>query len=302
MIGLRLGHTPESDHALPLERNRVAPDECVVAVLGLHKTAVRALVHEHEAVLCGLDTRVQARDQVALDHKVVFLAAAERRERALPVVEHELRSEVAQPDAELLLQFGDRGDRRQHAGRLAVLPEHFEDGDFLVLAARNRNIDPARHGAPLVGHALLDCVRDDDLAGLGLARHAVRRMYRGAEHVAGFDHDRAEMAADPDRDLLALDFEIRMPGDRRLHLDRGVDGRIAVDKRRHDLVAHGLDDGAAVLLGRAAHDLDADRDLVARDDVTQHFEQPGAADDVGEENREFLVLPHAGLASPTRIT
>ncbi len=107
-------------------------------------------------------------------------------------------------------------------------------------------------------------------------------MNRGAEYVAGLDHDRAEMAADPDRDLLALDFEVRMACNRRLHLHRGINGCIAVHKRRHDLVAHGLDDGTAVLLGRAAHDLDADRDLVARGDVAQHFEQPCAADDVGE--------------------
>ena len=49
---------------------------------------------------------------------------------------------------------------------------------------------------------------------------------------------------------------------------------------------------AAVLLGRAAHDLDADRDLVARRDVAEDLEQPRAADDVGEKNREFLVLAH----------
>ena len=41
-------------------------------------------------------------------------------------------------------------------------------------------------------------------------------------------HDRAEMAADPDRDLLTLDLEVRVPGNRRLHFDRGVDRRVAV--------------------------------------------------------------------------
>ena len=59
---------------------------------------------------------------------------------------------------------------------------------------------------------------------------------------------------------------------------------------------------AAVLLGRAAHDLDADRDLVARGDVAQDFEQARAADDVGEKNREFLVLAHPASAPPPRIT
>ncbi len=55
---------------------------------------------------------------------------------------------------------------------------------------------------------------------------------------------------------------------------------------------------AAVLLGRAAHDLDADRDLVARREVAEDLEQPRAADDVGEENREFLVLAHGPLRRP----
>ena len=67
--------------------------------------------------------------------------------------------------------------------------------------------------------------------GLGLARHAIRRMHRGAEDVARLNYDGAEMAADPDRDLLALDLEVRMTGDCRLHLDRSVDRRVAVAQR-----------------------------------------------------------------------
>ncbi len=96
-----------------------------------------------------------------------------------------------------------------------------------------------------------------------------------------------------------FDLEIRMTGDRRLHFDRGVDRGVAVGESGHDLVAHGLDDRAAVLLGRAAHDLDADRDLVPRRDVAQEFEQARAADDIGKENREFLFLAHA-VARPRR--
>src|SRR5687768_2030828 len=110
------------------------------------------------------------------------------------------------------------------------------------------------------------------------------------------------MTADADRDLLALDLEVRVAGDRRLHLDRGVDRGVAARERRHDLVAHGLDYRSAVLLGRAAHDLDADGDLVARGDVAQDLEQTGAADDVGEEDREFLVLAHRASAPPARVT
>ncbi len=90
------------------------------------------------------------------------------------------------------------------------------------------DVHASRDGAPRLGQPLLDRVGDDDLAGLGLARHAVRGVHRGAEHVARLDHDRAEVAADPDRDLLALDLEVRVAGDGRLHLDRGVDRRVAV--------------------------------------------------------------------------
>ncbi len=150
MIRLRLGHATEPDHALPFQRNRVATHEGVVAVLGLDKRAIRALVHEHEAVLAGLDPRMQPRHQVALDHEIVFLAAAESCKGALAVVEHELGAEIPEPDPELLLQLGDRRDRRQHAGRLAVLPEHLEDRDLVVLAARHGHVDPARDGAPLL--------------------------------------------------------------------------------------------------------------------------------------------------------
>jgi hypothetical protein len=110
------------------------------------------------------------------------------------------------------------------------------------------------------------------------------------------------MAADADRHLLALDFEVRVPGDGGLHLHRGVDRRIAARESGHDLVAHGLHHRAAVLLGRAAHDLDADRDLVARGDVAEDLEQARAADDVGEQYRELLVLAHLPVRPPSRIT
>ncbi len=173
-----------------------------------------------------------------------------------------------------------------------MLPQHLEDRDLLVLAARHGDVQPARDGAPGIGQALLDRVGDDDLPGLGLARHPVRGMHRSAEDIARLDDHRPEVAADADGDLLAFDLEVRVPGDRRLHLDRGVDRGVAVVEGGHDFVAHGLDHRPAVLLGPAAHDLDADRDLVARGHVAQDFEQARAADDVGEDNGELLVLAH----------
>ena len=246
--------------------------------------------HDRPVVVVNLSTSLVVED-AAGDFGARFVRAPVGEANVARAM-HQLGAEVAQPDPELLLRLRDRRDRRQHAGGLAVLPQHLEDRHFLVLAARHRDVHAARDGPPGLREALLDRVGDDDLAGLGLARHSVRGMHGDAEDVARLEHDRPEMAADADRDLLALHLEVRVARDRRLHLDRRVDRRVAVAERRHDLVAHRLDDGAAVLLGRPAHDVDADRDLVARSDVAQDLEQAGAADDVGEEDREFLVLPH----------
>jgi len=107
---------------------------------------------------------------------------------------------------------------------------------------------------------------------------------------------RPEVAADADRDVLALDLQVRVAGDGRLHLDGGVHGRIAVAEGRHDLVAHGLDDRTAVLLRSAAHDLDAGLHLVTRRDVAQHLEQPGTADHVGKKDCELLLSSHTAGA------
>jgi hypothetical protein len=302
VIRLRLGHAPEPDHADAFQRNRIPPHEGVVAVLALHERTVGALVNEHEAILARLDARVQARHQVALDHEVIFLAAPECRVGALAMIEHELRAEVAQPDAEFLLQLADRRDRRQHAGRLAVLPQYLVDRDLAMLAARNRDVHLPRNRAPLLGEAPEDRIRDDDLPRLGLAGHAVGRVHGGTENVAGLEHHRAEMAANADRNVLPFDFQVRVAGDGRLHFHRGIHRLVAVTESGEDLIAHGLDHGAAVLLGGALHDVDADRDFVACGDVAEHLEQARAADDVGEEDREFLFLAHWSVGSPPLVT
>ena len=127
-------------------------------------------------------------------------------------------------------------------------------------------------------------------------------MHRRSENIPRFEYDRSEMTADADRDLLPLDVEVRVAGDRSLHLDGRIHRRVAVVEGRKDLVAHRLDDGAAVLLGCAPHDLDADRHLVARRQVSENLEQARAADDVGEKDREFLFLAHGKSANPPRLT
>ena len=93
--------------------------------------------------------------------------------------------------------------------------------------------------------------------------------------------------------VLLVDLERGMQGDLLLHLRGGVQRIVGRREGRHDLIAHGLDDGAAVLLGGRAHHLDADADHVAGAQIAQQFIQLGAADHVGKHDREFDSLPMA---------
>ena len=89
--------------------------------------------------------------------------------------------------------------------------------------------------------------RRHDLAGLGLARHAIRGVHRRAEHVAILEHHRSEIAADADGDGVVVDPQQRMGGNMLLHHRRGIQGIVGRRKGGHHLIAHGLDDGAVVL-------------------------------------------------------
>jgi hypothetical protein len=61
---------------------------------------------------------------------------------------------------------------------------------------------------------------------------------------------------------------------------------------RHDLIAHGLDDGAVILIGRRAHDIDANSHHVACAQISQQFIQLGASDDVGKYDGYFYFFAH----------
>ncbi len=56
----------------------------------------------------------------------------------------------------------------------------------------------------------------------------------------------------------------------------------AVGKGRHDLIAHGFDHRAVILLGRGAHHVDADAHHVARAKIAQQLVELGAADHIGK--------------------
>ena len=180
---------------------------------------------------------------------------------------------------------------------LAYKAEHVLDLDSeFVLAA---TILPADHGdvdlpdrsTPFRREPLDRGRGRDDLAGLGLAGHAVGRMHRRAENVPAFEHHGPKMAADPDRHHLAFNLELGVGGDELLHLRRRIQRLVRARKARHDLIAHGLDHRAMALLGGAAHDIDAGGNHIARAQISHQLIEPGRADDIGKSMASSMSLP-----------
>ena len=101
------------------------------------------------------------------------------------------------------------------------------------------------------------------------------------------------MTADADGDRLAVDFEARVIADLLLHLRGGIQRRVGIRKRRHDLIAHGLDDRALAPFSGAAHHVDADRHHVARPQIPHDVVQPRRPHDVREQDSELYVFAHA---------
>ena len=109
-------------------------------------------------------------------------------------------------------------------------------------------------------------------------------MHGRAENVAVLEHDRTEVTADADRDRLAFDLQLGVDADVVLHAAGGIQRVVRRRERRHDLIADRLDDGAVILLGRRAHDLDAGQHHVAGAQIAHDFVDPRAADDIGKQN------------------
>jgi hypothetical protein len=117
-------------------------------------------------------------------------------------------------------------------------------------------------------------------------------VHGGSKDVPVLEHHGAEMAADTDGNRLTVDLELGMGGDLLLHLRGGVQGLVGRWKGRHDLVAHGLDDGAVALLSRAAHHVNTNGHHIAGAQVPHQLIEPCRPDDVGEQNGELDILAH----------
>ena len=177
----------------------------------------------------------------------------------------------AQLQGAALVACGER-EGGQHAGDILGLPQHFIECHLGSLAAYRRDVDLTDRSAPFGRKPLDGRGGRDDLAGLGLAGHAVGRVHTGPEHIARFEHHGTEVATDAYCNGLTLDLEFGVRRNALLHLTRGIERVIGGRKGRHDLIANGLYDRTVVLLGRGAHHVNADCDHAARTLVTQVIE------------------------------
>src|ERR1700758_1090046 len=121
--GALLGQTPESNHALSPDLQAIAAHERLLPVGALDESAAGALIDEHELVAVDLDARMQARDQVAFDHDVVVLGAADGDTR-VPLVDQQLAVIASQPQPHGPRRTRLGRDAGNHAGHILGLPQH----------------------------------------------------------------------------------------------------------------------------------------------------------------------------------
>src|SRR3989440_4504684 len=146
--GALLGQAPEADHPLALDLQAVATHERLLAVGALHERAVGALIDQYELVAADLDARVQARDQVALDHHVVVLGPADG-DAGMPLIDQQFAILTAQPQPHVVRRPWLARNPRHHAGHVLGLPQHLVEDDFTPLTLERGDVDLAAGRAPL---------------------------------------------------------------------------------------------------------------------------------------------------------
>ena len=76
--GVLFGQLAQADHSLALDLHAVPAHEGFITVLGLHESAIGALVDEYELVPVDLDARMEPGDQIALDDEIVVFGPPDR--------------------------------------------------------------------------------------------------------------------------------------------------------------------------------------------------------------------------------
>ena len=182
--------------------NASLPSSLVTNVPFVLWSTSRNLLRVHSIRACSREIRVP------LTHDVVLLGAA-HRQILFALVEHELAAEVAHAHAAWRACPAACRARSTAAcwSRLPAATAPRTARSPRCMPRTDVDVDLARHGAPFGRQPLHRIGRQHDLPGLGLARHAIGGVHRGAEDVLVLEHDRAEVTADADRDVLPLHRE-----------------------------------------------------------------------------------------------
>ena len=170
---------------------------------------------------------------------------------------------------------------------------HLVQRDLGALPLEHRDVDLAHRRAPLGRQPLDRRRRGHDLAGLGLAGHAIGGVHGGAEHIAALQHHRPEVAADAHRNRLAVHLQRRVGGDLRWICAAALRASSAVGKVAMTSSPMVLMTVPLVLLGGGPHQVDAQGNDLAGALVAQHLVDAGRPDDVGEQDRQLDISAHA---------
>ena len=263
----------------------------------MQESSVGTLVDEHELTAAFFDTRVNARNKIALDHQIVVVSAT-HVDVFFQVGDFNRLVPKTHNEAGRGLCPGLPPERRHHGGRLVRLPQQLEERDFTDPAADGRNIDLTRLGRPLRTHLLDRRTGHDDLTCFGLRGHAVRRMHGRTENIVLLFHHWTEMTTDTNRHRNAVFASVLVGADPGLHLRSSAHCIIDAREGAHHFVADGLDDSAIELVGSVFHDLQAASNGFTGLGVTELVIQLGATDNIGEQNCDFQVFCHLVLTQP----
>ncbi len=166
---------------------------------------------------------------------------------------------------------------------LTVVPDHLENPDFVLLAFNCHRIEIARGFAQQRRQRLYRRTAGDDLARFGESSHACGSIDCIAEKITTFFDRRSEMKTDPDRERRI--FHKRNGRDAALHVARRLHRGVGRRQYRHQFVADGLDDAAALKCDRFAQLGEHPVDRGERALIAELFIQAGTAAHVGKQDR-----------------
>src|SRR5205807_9192302 len=278
----------EADPAVLPESELLAPQEQFGVPLDRDKSAVAAVVLQHELALASLDGAVLPRGVLVGDRQAAIGLAPDSDRFAAPPP-HDLDVSILQSQRRVRRSRDGAGPRDcRHVRRLT--PDELAQHDLFALAL---DLDRVQAPGPVPKHRTQQPRRllgDDDLSLRCLLDEACGQIDRVAEHVVVALDDGAGVKADAHRELGVTHRRERL--DRRVHLRRGTRRRVRRRKESHDLVAERLYHATAVRFRRPAQLVDALPDRLERRCVSRSLVELRAAAYVGKKNGRLPAWFH----------